>query len=175
MKVRLGTLWIGMTALALLPSAPAAEGRCPEDVVINHRTLNFQTERGWRYELQGVIMGGKGKAKLWQTMLNHDGRNIWGDRIEDPVTTTIEHDVTLELVTDKTVLSPQKLSNDTSPGQDRDLYLIRGVGVGFNRRLLLMVASDHPRRLIQLGRCGGIWATALEPRSVYDGPAAAAK
>ena len=88
--------------------------------------------------------------------------NVFGDRVDDPSIPlkTTEHDVTLERL-------PR---SDPSAAKDRILYEIRGIDLGTNRKFLLMVSPKGPQRLIFLGRCGGIWATPLEPRSSFDGP-----
>lgn len=164
-----------LTVVVLVTATWAIRAQPPEPKVIalEHRTLDFHAEGCQRFELSGSISDGAGKGKLRRTGLaNPDTRNVFGDRIgEAPKDAkTTEHDITLELLRNESSGVPSIIS-DPSPAKDRSLYIIKGVDLGVNRSLLLMVSAKGPQRLIYLGRCGGVWAATLEPMTTFDGPA----
>ncbi len=173
MNARMGILWIGMIALTPHPETPATEGRCPEEIILDHQSLVSPSGETVKYELRGLISGDRGKGKLYRTPYRDQGRNVYGDRIEfssDPSKTT-EHEIVLERVTNKNSVLGARFTEDPSPARDRVLYLIKGVDVDYSRTLLLMVSSKGPQRLISFPtRCGTPRAVTLEPRSAYDGP-----
>jgi hypothetical protein len=158
--------------LALLSSRPIPAGDGVKEMKLDHRTLSFQAQGLQRFELCGSLAGDSGEAKLWRTVYPKGNRlNVYGDRIDDPSeeSKTTEHDVKLERMIPGNE-SEDAYWVDASPAKDRILYRVKGIDLGVNRSLLLMVSSKGPQRLIYLGRCGGVWAAALEPRSAFDGP-----
>lgn len=163
--------------LATLPGmvpqdAPAGKTPGPNVVTLYHKTLPWTSEGTHRYELSGTISGNGGQGKLWRTTVP-GGINIFGDRVEDGTTT--EHNITLERLNPEKGHGIDRLATDTSPKRDRTLYRIKGIDLGTNRQLLLLVSPAGPQRLIHVGRCGGFWATTLESRSAFDGPVTKAK
>jgi hypothetical protein len=164
-------------ANATTPDSRAADSPDPKVIQLNHKTLDFEAEGWQRFELTGSIANGAGKGKLRRTVLaNPEKRNIFGDRIDEPSQDAkiTEHDISLERVTygvgNQVVLGNHQLIPDPSPSNDRTLYLVKGIDLGTARKLLVMVSANSPQRLIYLGRCGGVWATALEPCGTFDGP-----
>ena len=161
MKPHFLILLAGLPALCV---AIGARGDNAKTITIDHRTLDFVAEGWQRFELSGSISGNGGKAKIWRTSFpNADVRNYYGDHREElPKDAKVtENDIRFELY---------KGDPDPSPSKDRILYEIKGINLGTNRKLLLMVSSVGPQRIIYVGRCGGVWATTLEPRNNYGGP-----
>jgi hypothetical protein len=170
MKFRFETVLTGVLVLLSWRPIPADDG--VKEMKLDHRTLDFEAEGLQRFELCGSLAGDGGEAKLWRTVYpKGNRRNVYGDRIDDQSdgSKTTECNVTLERVPPRNG-SEDAYWADGSPARDRILYRVKGIDLGVNRSLLLMVSSKGPQRLIYIRRCGGVLATALEPRSAFDGP-----
>ena len=171
MKLRIDLVVTGMLILLSARPMPAAEG--PGEMVLNHRTLNFQTDKLQRVEISGSLAAEGGKAKVTYTVYeSYVARNVFGDRIGHPLdgSKSTEHHVTLEPLSAHE--QAQERWKDPSPAQDRVLYRFKGIDLGTNRQFLLMVSPKGPQRLIFVNRCGSVWAAALEPRNSFEGPVA---
>jgi hypothetical protein len=171
-------LLVGMTTSVTFPGmCRAADAPAAKVISLDHKTLDFHADGRWqRFELSGSISKGVGKGKIRLTTFQEVPyiRNLFGDRADEALkdAKTTEHEITLELLTSEHHLPAKHRSiPDPSPTKDRVLYVVKGIDLGTNRVLLLMVSSNGPQRLIYLGRCGGVWAATLEPTKSFDGPA----
>ena len=144
----------GMPLAAMLVALSSTAIRADEGakiLILDHRTLDFQTDRLQRVEISGSLSEEGGKARLSYTLyLQGHHLNVFGDRVDDPnvLLKTTEHDVTLERLTRAEGTHPRWA--DPSASKDRVLYEIKGIDLGTNRRFLLMVSPKGPQRLIFL-------------------------